>query len=84
MYLSLEGQALLAIISFLFLKENPNLAVINLDKLTFTGNKNYLIELENNNRYKYIKGDICDAFLVQDIFENNAIKKWLWEYLLQL
>ena len=56
-----------------FLKENVNYTVINLDKLTYAGNKDNLIELENNDRYKFIKGDICNAALVLDIFEKNEI-----------
>ena len=57
------------------LKKNPNYAVVNLDKLTYAGNKSNLFELKNNDRHKFIKGDICNAALVQDIFEKNAIKK---------
>ena len=56
-----------------FLKENENYTVFNLDKLTYAGNKSNLIELEHNDRYKFIEGDICNAALIQDIFEENAI-----------
>jgi len=41
--------------------------VINLDKLTYCGNPENLIDLETNPRYKFIKGDICDAGLVDKI-----------------
>lgn len=57
-----------------FLKENTNYRVFNLDKLTYAANKNNLSELDNNNRYEFIKGDICDADLVRDIIEQNVIK----------
>ena len=33
--------------------------VINLDKLTYAGNSDNLITIENNPRYKFIKDDIC-------------------------
>ncbi|MBT8308345.1 MAG: dTDP-glucose 4,6-dehydratase [Maribacter sp.] len=56
-----------------FLKENPKYAVVNLDKLTYAGNKYNLVELENFQRYKFIKGDICNTALVEDIFEKNTI-----------
>ena len=63
----------MAVILFPFLKENANYTVINLDKLTYAGNKTNLIEIENNERYKFIKGDICNTALVHDIIEKNAI-----------
>lgn len=34
--------------------------VVNLDKLTYAGNKNNLKDVEGNKRYKFIKNDICD------------------------
>lgn len=58
-----------------FLKENANYTVINLDKLTYAGNKENLTELENNNRHKFIKGDICNAALVRDIIENSHLER---------
>ena len=62
-----------------FLKENANYTLVNLDKLAYEGNRSNLFELKSNDRHKVIKGDICNAALVQDIFEKNAIKKWLLE-----
>jgi dTDP-glucose 4,6-dehydratase len=45
----------------------PNYEVINLDALTYAGNLENLKELENNPRHKFVKGDICDAQLVDQL-----------------
>ncbi|MFH0776991.1 MAG: dTDP-glucose 4,6-dehydratase [Candidatus Eisenbacteria bacterium] len=39
----------------------PEASVVVLDKLTYAGNLDNLKELEGNSRYKFIRGDICDA-----------------------
>jgi len=44
--------------------------VINLDKLTYAGNRDNLVSLENDPRYKLVIGDICD-----EIFVNTLIKE---------
>ena len=44
--------------------------VINLDKLTYAGNPNNLTSLENDDRYVFEQGDICDA----PIFEKLLAK----------
>ena len=41
--------------------------IINLDALTYAGNLENLKEVENNPNYKFIKGDICDIKLVNDL-----------------
>jgi len=47
--------------------------ITNLDKLTYAGNIENLISLENNKRYKFVKGDICDKELVFDLVKNVDI-----------
>ena len=47
--------------------------IINLDKLTYAGNLENLKDVEDIKNYKFIKGDICDRDLVEDIFSNNKI-----------
>lgn len=47
--------------------------VINVDKLTYAANEENLKEVENNEQYQFIKGDIADHNLIKDIFENNGI-----------
>lgn len=34
--------------------------VVNLDKLTYAGNLENLTSIENNERYRFVEGDICD------------------------
>jgi len=35
--------------------------IINFDKLTYAGNLDNLKDIEDNPRYKFVKGDICDS-----------------------
>jgi dTDP-glucose 4,6-dehydratase len=46
---------------------DPAYQVINLDKLTYAGNLENLAEVEQNPRYRFVHGDICDAALVGDL-----------------
>jgi dTDP-glucose 4,6-dehydratase len=57
-----------------FLEKYPKYKIINLDKLTYAGNLENLKEVENNPRYKFIKGDICNRELVEYIFNEYDIK----------
>ena len=56
-----------------FLDENPDFGLINLDLLTYAGDLSNLKEIENNERYNFIKGDIRDRSLVESIFEKYNI-----------
>jgi len=56
-----------------FLSKNPDVRVVNLDLLTYAGNLQNLKEVESNQRYTFIKGDICDRSLVQSIFDQHSI-----------
>ena len=49
------------------LKTYPDYEVINLDALTYAGNLENLKELEGNPRHRFVKGDICDADLVDKL-----------------
>ena len=42
----------------------------NLDKLTYAGNIENLNDVKDDKRYTFIKGDICDKNLVNEIMEN--------------
>ncbi len=50
--------------------QNSNHQVLNLDKQTYAANLYNLKPIELNNRYKFIKGDICDKKLVNEIIFN--------------
>jgi dTDP-glucose 4,6-dehydratase len=52
------------------LAEHPDYEIINFDKLTYAGNLNNLRDIENNPKYKFIKGDICDHVAVIDAAKN--------------
>jgi dTDP-glucose 4,6-dehydratase len=45
----------------------PDYEVINLDALTYAGNLENLKVLENNPKHRFVKGDICDAKLVEEL-----------------
>ena len=49
------------------LDKYPDDDVINLDKLTYAGNLDNLRSVENNPRYRFVKGDICDKDLVSNL-----------------
>ena len=46
------------------IRARPDWAVVNLDKLTYAGNLENVADLEGNERYRFVKGDITDAELV--------------------
>lgn len=52
-----------------WLKKYPDDSIANLDALTYAGNLENLRDLENEKNYKFIKGDICDEELVNDIIK---------------
>ncbi|HLQ21644.1 MAG TPA: dTDP-glucose 4,6-dehydratase, partial [Gemmatimonadales bacterium] len=48
------------------LATHPDHAVVNLDKLTYAGNPENLRDVESDQRYRFVHGDICDAAAVRD------------------
>lgn len=57
-----------------FLDKYPTYHLINLDKLTYAGNLDNLKEISDNTHYTFIKGDICDQGLVNDLFTKYDIR----------
>jgi len=51
----------------LFLNKYSNFKIVNLDKLTYAGNKNNLKGVEKDPRYEFVKGDICDKGIVEKV-----------------
>lgn len=47
-----------------WMKNHPDDSIVNLDKLTYAGNPENLKIVENEKNYYFIKGDICDADVV--------------------
>jgi dTDP-glucose 4,6-dehydratase len=57
----------------LFVNKYPHYKIINLDKLTYAGNLENLMDIEDRKNYQFIRGDILDTQLVNDIFRQYAI-----------
>jgi len=49
------------------LQKYPSYKIINLDKLTYAGNPENLKDVEKNKNYKFVKGDICDKKIVDEL-----------------
>ncbi|MFZ2539707.1 MAG: dTDP-glucose 4,6-dehydratase [Oscillospiraceae bacterium] len=50
-----------------------NINIINYDALTYAGNLENLVEIENNPHYVFVKGDICDEQVVDYVFTSYEI-----------
>jgi len=57
-----------------FLEKYPEYNLVNLDLLTYAGDLENLKEIEDNPRYKFIKGNICNRELVEHIFKEYDIR----------
>ena len=57
----------------LLLETQEDWRVINLDKLTYAGNLQSLQDVTDHPNYHFVKGDICDAALVEELFANRQI-----------
>ncbi len=56
--------------------ESPHLQVgtlVNLDKLTYAGNMENLLGVDNDSRYRFVKGDIAQEKLVSRIMQESRI-----------
>ena len=57
-----------------FVDSNPNTHLVNLDALTYAGNLDNLGEIEDHQRYTFVKGDICDRGLIEALFKKYNFK----------
>lgn len=48
--------------------KNTDDQVLNVDKLTYAGNLESLVDVENDSRYSFKQIDICDAEAIEEIF----------------
>lgn len=53
----------------LFVKKYPEYRIFNLDKLSYAGNLENLKDIEKYPNYKFLKGDIVDESLLQNLFD---------------
>jgi dTDP-glucose 4,6-dehydratase len=51
------------------LAHHPDDHVVNLDKLTYAGNLANLADVAGSSRYRFVRGDICDAKAVREAAE---------------
>ncbi len=56
----------------LVLRERPNVEIVNLDAMTYAGNPENLRDVEGNARYRFVRGDICDASAVSAALAGGA------------
>lgn len=56
---------------FHLLNNRENINIVNLDKLTYAGELSNLEQLENHQNYIFVKGDICDSQLVNNLFTKH-------------
>jgi dTDP-glucose 4,6-dehydratase len=54
-----------------FLHAHPTTSILNLDKLTYAGNLENLAELQSSPNYRFVRGDITDAALVDQLLEER-------------
>lgn len=54
-----------------YMLERYEYEIVNLDKLTYAGNLENLKDVEHDQRYTFVKGDIADRVLLGKIFERK-------------
>ena len=57
----------------IYLIENFDYKIINLDALTYAGNPENLISVENSEKYSFVKADIRDRDTLEKIIKNDKI-----------
>jgi dTDP-glucose 4,6-dehydratase len=55
------------------LQTQPDVFVVNLDLLTYAGSLENLKELPSGDRHQFVKADICDQALVEEILRRHEI-----------
>jgi dTDP-glucose 4,6-dehydratase len=55
------------------LRERPGWKIVNLDKLTYAGNLESLADLREDRRHFFVRGDIAEAKLVQQLCVEHGI-----------
>ena len=57
-----------------FVNAYPNYHVFNLDALTYAGNLENLADIEAQDNYTFLKGDICDEDFINTLFETHQFE----------
>jgi dTDP-glucose 4,6-dehydratase len=56
----------------LFVEKYPDYKIFNLDKLTYAGNLENIIDISSKPNYEFIKGDIVDAKFIFNLFHQHT------------
>ncbi len=56
-----------------FVNKYPDYRIVNLDALTYAGNLENLLDIEQSPNYRFVKGDICDGAMLDELFEQEQI-----------
>lgn len=56
-----------------FVKKYPQYCIINVDKLTYAANPEYIKDIENEPNYVFIQADVCDHTKMEEIFQTYRI-----------
>lgn len=57
----------------LFVKNYPNYLILNFDNLTYAGNLENIRDIEDEDNYKFIKGNICDQESLSNVYEEFGV-----------
>ncbi|MCI5189792.1 MAG: NAD-dependent epimerase/dehydratase family protein, partial [Candidatus Electrothrix sp. AS4_5] len=57
----------------LLLATRQDWRIVNLDKLTYAGNLHNLEDVSKNLNYRFVRGDICDQALLDNLFQEEQI-----------
>lgn len=57
-----------------FVKRYPQYQIFNLDALTYAGNLENIADIEKEDNYTFIKGDIVDADFINDLFAKHPFE----------
>ena len=58
----------------LFIKKYKEYQIYNLDLLTYAGNLENLSDIQNEDNYHFIKGDISDESYINDLFSKHQFE----------
>ncbi len=55
------------------LRQHPDYTVVVLDKLTYAGNLSNLLDVHDDPRYRFVRGDIADKHALADVLRDHKI-----------
>ncbi len=55
------------------LRKHAEYRIVNVDKLTYAGNLENLEEVEDNPRYSFHQGDICDRPFIEELLQKHQV-----------